>query len=100
MEVRAFSALLLAGVLTVREYFGEQSEIGRLAESIYEAVDFRWMLNGDPRLLSMGLETRIRIPPEPLGSVLRVDDPLFRRGSTNSKGNWLRTAQCRSRAIP
>ena len=48
------TALLLAGVLTAREYFGEQSEIGKLAQSIYQAVDFRWMLNGDPMLLSMG----------------------------------------------
>jgi hypothetical protein len=48
------TALLMAGVLTVREYFGEQSEAGRLAESIYEAVDFQWMLNGDAKLLSMG----------------------------------------------
>jgi hypothetical protein len=48
------TALLLAGVLTAREFFGEQSEIGELAESIYEAVDFQWMLNGDPKLLSMG----------------------------------------------
>jgi len=48
------TALLMAGVLTAREYFGEQSEIGKLAESIYEAVDFPWMLDGDPKLLSMG----------------------------------------------
>jgi len=48
------TALLLAGVLTVREYFGEHSEIGSLAESIYEAVDFPWMRNGDPNFLSMG----------------------------------------------
>ena len=48
------TALLLAGVLTVREYFGEESEIGKLAESIYESVDFPWMLNGNPKLLSMG----------------------------------------------
>jgi hypothetical protein len=48
------TALLMAGVLTAREYFGEQSEIGKLAESIYEAVDFPWMLNGDPKLLAMG----------------------------------------------
>jgi len=48
------TALLMAGVLTAREYFGENPEIGKLAESIYEAIDFRWMLNGDPKLLSMG----------------------------------------------
>jgi hypothetical protein len=48
------TALLLAGVLTARQYFGEQSETGQLAESIYESVDFQWMLNGNPRLLSMG----------------------------------------------
>jgi len=48
------TALLLAGVLTTREYFGEQSEIGKLAESIYEGIDYPWMLDGDPKLLSMG----------------------------------------------
>ena len=48
------TALLVAGVLTAREYFGEDSPIGKLAESIYEEIDFRWMLNGDPYLLSMG----------------------------------------------
>jgi len=48
------TALLLAGVLTAREYFGEQSEIGKLADAIYAGVDFQWMLNGDSKLLSMG----------------------------------------------
>ena len=48
------TALLLAGILTVREYFGEDSEAGKLAQSIYEGVDFEWMLNGDPMLLSHG----------------------------------------------
>ncbi len=58
------TALLLAGVLTAREYFGEQSEIGKLAESIYEAVDFPWMLNGDARLLSMGWKPESGFLPE------------------------------------
>jgi len=48
------TALLLAGVLTVRQYFGEDVQIRRLATTIYERVDFRWMLNGDPLLLSHG----------------------------------------------
>jgi len=48
------TALLLAGVLTVRQYFRDDQEIRELATRIYERVDFRWMLNGDPLLLSHG----------------------------------------------
>jgi len=48
------TALLLAGVLTVRQCFRNDAEIVRLAGRIYERVDFRWMLNGHPRLLSHG----------------------------------------------
>jgi hypothetical protein len=48
------TALLLAGVLTAREYFRKDSEIVRLATAIYQRVDFQWMLNGDPYLLSHG----------------------------------------------
>lgn len=44
------TALLLAGVLTVRQCFRDDQEIVRLADRIYRRVDFRWMLNGDPRL--------------------------------------------------
>jgi hypothetical protein len=48
------TALLLAGVLTVRQCFSEDAEIVRLATKIYDRVDFKWMLNGDPLLLSHG----------------------------------------------
>ena len=48
------TALLLAGVLTVRQYFQDDKKIVDLATKIYERTDFRWMLNGDPRLLSHG----------------------------------------------
>jgi hypothetical protein len=48
------TALLLAGVLTARQYFRNDPDIERLATKIYERVDFRWMLNGDPLLLSHG----------------------------------------------
>src|SRR6185369_16417285 len=48
------SALLLAGILTARQCFSEDPEIVRLATKIYNRVDFRWMLNGDPLLLSHG----------------------------------------------
>jgi hypothetical protein len=46
--------LLLAGVLTARQYFREDREIVNLSTQIYERVDFRWMLNGDRLLLSHG----------------------------------------------
>ncbi|MDQ5845393.1 MAG: hypothetical protein M3539_08875 [Acidobacteriota bacterium] len=48
------TALLLAGVLTARQYYKNDPEIARLATKIYERVDFRWMLNGDALLLSHG----------------------------------------------
>jgi hypothetical protein len=48
------TALLLAGVLTVRQYFQDDKETVILSTKIYERVDFRWMLNGHPRLLSHG----------------------------------------------
>jgi len=48
------TALLLGGVLTVRQYFRDDKEIVTLATKIYERVDFRWMLNGHPQLLSHG----------------------------------------------
>ncbi|HEX8708152.1 MAG TPA: glucoamylase family protein [Pyrinomonadaceae bacterium] len=48
------TALLLAGVLTARGRFPEDAEIVRLATLIYERVDFRWMLNRHPMLLSHG----------------------------------------------
>jgi hypothetical protein len=48
------SALLLGGVLTARQHFGEDPAIVRMAETIYRRVDFRWMLNGNPFLLSQG----------------------------------------------
>ncbi|HEX3559585.1 MAG TPA: glucoamylase family protein [Pyrinomonadaceae bacterium] len=48
------TALLLAGVLTARQYFREDPLVVRLATLIYERVDFGWMLAGDPALLSHG----------------------------------------------
>ena len=48
------TALLLAGVLTARQYFRGDHEIVALATKIYDRVDFTWMLNGDRFLLSHG----------------------------------------------
>jgi hypothetical protein len=48
------TALLLAGVLTARQYFRSDSDIVRLSTKIYDRVDFQWMLNGHPTLLSHG----------------------------------------------
>jgi len=47
------TALLLAGAMTAKQFFGD-AEISRLADDIYARVDFPWMLNGSPNLLSMG----------------------------------------------
>lgn len=48
------TALLLGGVLTVKNCFKDDKEIVGLADKIYDRVDFPWMLNGDPYLLSHG----------------------------------------------
>jgi hypothetical protein len=48
------TALLVAGVLTAGQCFREDTEIARLANRIYDRIDFRWMLNGHPLLLSHG----------------------------------------------
>ncbi|MCM3874439.1 MAG: hypothetical protein ND895_27425 [Pyrinomonadaceae bacterium] len=48
------TALLVAGVLTAGQYFREELEVTRLANLIYNRIDFRWMLNGHPSLLSHG----------------------------------------------
>ncbi len=48
------TALLLCGVLEARQRFSEDAEIRSLANRIYGRVDFQWMLNGDPYLLSHG----------------------------------------------
>ena len=47
------TALLLAGVLTVSQYF-KDPEVVRLAGEIYRRVDFQWMLNGHSHLLAHG----------------------------------------------
>lgn len=49
------SSLLLAGVLTVQGYFSSDREIRQLAKQIFDRVDFVWMLNGNPYLLSHGV---------------------------------------------
>lgn len=48
------TALLLSGILTVRNCFKEDAQIVSLADKIYDRVDFQWMLNGHPYLLSHG----------------------------------------------
>lgn len=47
------TALLLGGVLTVGQYFRNNSVIRDLTQEIYNRVDYEWMLNGQD-VLSMG----------------------------------------------
>lgn len=47
------TALLLAGVLTVRQYYADHESIPELATAIYDRVNWPWMM-GDGRTLSMG----------------------------------------------
>lgn len=48
------TALLLAGILTAREYFHDDTEIVQLATAIYEHVDFPWMMDGSRTYFSHG----------------------------------------------
>lgn len=48
------TALLVAGIVSVRQCFDDDPEIVALAGKIYGRIDFRWMLNGHPSLLSHG----------------------------------------------
>jgi hypothetical protein len=48
------TALLLCGVLTARAHFHQDDEIVHLATTLYERVDWPWMLNGE-LTFSMGL---------------------------------------------
>jgi hypothetical protein len=48
------TAILLGGILSVRQCFQDDKEIVSLARQIYERVDFKWMLNGNPYLLAHG----------------------------------------------
>jgi hypothetical protein len=48
------STWLYAGALTARQYFSEDPEIARLAMKIYKRVDYDWIRNGHPYLMSHG----------------------------------------------
>ena len=48
------TTLLLCGILTARAHFHQDAEIVHLATTIYERVDWPWMLNGE-KTFSMGL---------------------------------------------
>jgi poly(3-hydroxybutyrate) depolymerase len=48
------TALLLGGVLSARQCFAADADIPRLAETIYRRLDFTWMRNGHPTVLSHG----------------------------------------------
>ena len=48
------TALLLAGVITAQQYYQDDAEIVSLASSVYERVDFDWMLDKRTGLLHVG----------------------------------------------
>jgi hypothetical protein len=48
------SAILLAGILTVRQYFIDDPEVVQLATLIYNRVDFPWMMDGSKTYFSHG----------------------------------------------
>jgi hypothetical protein len=48
------TALVLAGALTAQQCFAADAEIVRMAQDIYERVDFAWMLDRGTNCLRMG----------------------------------------------
>jgi beta-glucosidase len=48
------TALLLGGVLTTKQCFADDKQIGELADKIYRRVDFKWMQGGNQYLLTHG----------------------------------------------
>lgn len=48
------TALLLGGILTVKQCFSDDKEIGQLADKISERVDYKWMQADDQYLLNHG----------------------------------------------
>ncbi len=48
------TALLLGGILTVKQCFADDKEIVQLADKIADRVDYKWMQNEDQYLLSHG----------------------------------------------
>jgi hypothetical protein len=48
------TALLLAGVITVRGCFPEAPDVARYADAIFRRVDFQWMLAGSPSIFAHG----------------------------------------------
>src|SRR5579864_4574681 len=48
------TSFFLGGALTAARYFSKDPEIPQLAQEIYNRVDFPWMLDGDPLILSHG----------------------------------------------
>lgn len=48
------TALLLAGILTTRQYFSRDPEVVQLATAIYDRVDFPWMMHGGQTYFSHG----------------------------------------------
>jgi hypothetical protein len=48
------TAMLLAGVITAQEYYAGDAEIFHLASTLYQRVDFNWLLDKNTGLLRMG----------------------------------------------
>ena len=81
------TALLLAGVLTVRRCFETDAEVVQFADAMYRRVDFPWMLNGHPHIPRDGLAARgwlHRCAVEPL---LRADAAVSARHRVSHSSN-------------
>lgn len=48
------TAILMNGVLTVREYFKDDQHLRDMAQSIYDRANYRWFFNETSGVISMG----------------------------------------------
>ena len=84
------TALLIAGVLTVRQCFGGDTEIIRLAERSTGASISPGCSQATACCSPMGGSPK-RLPQSPLGSLLRADDPVPARNrlADTSHSGWV-----------
>jgi hypothetical protein len=88
------TALLLAGVLTVRQCFAGDQEIVSLATRIYNRVEFSLDAQPSPVNALSRLETGNRLPQSTLGHVQRRHDSLSSRDRITGSFNLSAVVVC------
>ncbi len=68
--------------------------------TVYRRIDFGWMRNGEPALLSMGWKPESGFLSAPLGALLRADDPVDLLGIASPTHRCLRRPGMRGGVRP